>query len=65
MSKRQAEIVAMVERRGYVSVDRLAAQLAVTPQTIRRDLNELCDGKFLERHATACANAAQYARYDC
>jgi DeoR family glycerol-3-phosphate regulon repressor len=46
---RQDEIVAMVERRGYVSVERLAMQLEVTPQTIRRDLNQLCDRGILER----------------
>jgi DeoR family glycerol-3-phosphate regulon repressor len=49
ISQRRAEIVAMVERRGYVSVERLATQLEVTPQTIRRDLNDLCEEGVLER----------------
>ncbi len=46
---RQARIVALAREQGRISVDELAAQFAVTPQTIRRDLNELCDAGALTR----------------
>ena len=65
---RQAEIVALAREAGRVSVDDLAGRFAVTPQTIRRDLNELCDGGVLTRvHGgalitSAVANLAYEAR---
>jgi DeoR family glycerol-3-phosphate regulon repressor len=34
---------------GRVDVDELAASFMVTPQTIRKDLNELCDRRLLNR----------------
>lgn len=49
LSDRQAEIVDLVKVQGRVLVDELAARFAVTPQTIRKDLNELCDGGVLTR----------------
>lgn len=49
MSERQHEIVAHARRVGRVGVEELAARFAVTPQTIRRDLNELCLHGLLSR----------------
>lgn len=49
LSERQNEIVLLARRVGRVEVDELAAQFEVTPQTIRRDLNELCDLNILTR----------------
>lgn len=46
---RHREIVSLVERRGYMPIDRLATHFRVTPQTIRRDLNLLCEQKLLVR----------------
>lgn len=46
---RQAQIVDFARARGRVLVDELAAHFAVTPQTIRKDLNELCDRRLLTR----------------
>jgi DeoR family glycerol-3-phosphate regulon repressor len=46
---RQADIVALARTQGRVGVDELAAHFGVTPQTIRRDLNELCERGVLER----------------
>ncbi len=48
-ARRQAEIVALAREIGRLSVDELATRFAVTPQTIRRDLNELCDSRVLTR----------------
>ena len=49
LTPRQAEIVALAKEQGRVLVDELAARFSVTPQTIRKDLNDLCDGRALTR----------------
>ena len=41
--QRRAQIVDLVRRQGFVSIDALAQRFAVTPQTVRRDINALCD----------------------
>ncbi|MHA6300067.1 DeoR/GlpR family DNA-binding transcription regulator [Devosia sp. CAU 1758] len=46
---RQAKIVEMARQQGEVSVDELVAAFDVTPQTIRKDLNILCDRGALKR----------------
>ncbi|ODN69050.1 DeoR/GlpR family DNA-binding transcription regulator [Methylobrevis pamukkalensis] len=46
---RQAEILDLARRVGRVGVEELATRFDVTPQTIRRDLNELCERKLLAR----------------
>ena len=46
---RQNEIVEEAKQSGRVTVDRLAEQFQVTPQTIRRDLNDLCNRGLLSR----------------
>ena len=48
-SMRQAKIVELARLQGEVSVDELVAAFAVTPQTIRKDLNVLCDRGALKR----------------
>ncbi len=65
---RQKEILSAVRMAGRVAVDSLATALRVTPQTIRRDLNTLCDEGYLTRvHGGAIlqsgvANTAYAAR---
>jgi DeoR family glycerol-3-phosphate regulon repressor len=49
LSARQTEIMALAKEQGRVLVDELAARFAVTPQTIRKDLNDLCDIRALNR----------------
>ncbi|MBI2735144.1 MAG: DeoR/GlpR transcriptional regulator [Rhodospirillales bacterium] len=46
---RQKEILALARVQGRVSVDGLAEKFAVTPQTIRKDLNDLCEQRLLSR----------------
>jgi DeoR family glycerol-3-phosphate regulon repressor len=46
---RQQEILALARAQGRVSVESLAARFEVTPQTIRKDLNELCDRRLMSR----------------
>lgn len=49
LSDRQNEIVNVARTAGRVTVDDLAARFDVTPQTIRKDLNELCELCVLKR----------------
>jgi len=46
---RQSDILDIARRSGRVDVEDLAAKLDVTPQTIRKDLKELCDIEVLHR----------------
>lgn len=46
---RQADIVLLARRVGRVDVEGLAEHFQVTPQTIRKDLNELCDRGLMQR----------------
>ena len=48
-SPRQQQIVALARQLGTVQVEDLALRFDVTPQTIRKDLNELCDNRMLTR----------------
>jgi DeoR family glycerol-3-phosphate regulon repressor len=49
MNPRQQQIMALARLAGSVTVDDLAVRFDVTPQTIRKDLNELCDARLLAR----------------
>jgi DeoR family glycerol-3-phosphate regulon repressor len=48
-SRRHLEILELARDHGRVSVDELAARYHVTPQTIRKDLNTLCESRQLAR----------------
>jgi DeoR family glycerol-3-phosphate regulon repressor len=50
LERRRDEIQDLVRRRGYVSIESLAQLFRVTPQTIRRDLNELSGQGLLRRY---------------
>ncbi|MDW3207890.1 MAG: DeoR/GlpR family DNA-binding transcription regulator [Alphaproteobacteria bacterium] len=66
LSPRQAQILTLARERGRVQVDSLAEAYEVSVQTIRKDLNELCDRKLLQRiHGGALypSGASNYA-YD-
>lgn len=47
---RQAQILDLVRRRGFVVIEELARRFDVTTQTIRRDVNELCERALLRRY---------------
>lgn len=49
ITPRQAEILTLARQSGRVAVEMLAERFAVTPQTIRKDLNDLCDRRILQR----------------
>lgn len=49
LPKRHLEIIELAKSGGRVLVEDLAARFAVSPQTIRKDLNDLCDRRLLTR----------------
>ncbi|MFZ1387879.1 MAG: DeoR family transcriptional regulator [Thiolinea sp.] len=49
LSLRQQQIMALARSAEHVLVDELVAAFEVTPQTIRKDLNELCEAGMLAR----------------
>ena len=46
---RQIDILDIARAQGRVDVDGLSNEFGVSAQTIRKDLNELCDRRQLER----------------
>jgi DeoR family glycerol-3-phosphate regulon repressor len=57
-SRRQIEIVDLLREKGRVAVEDLAAYFGVTPQTIRRDLNDLSESKMVVRvHGAAMVSS--------
>jgi DeoR family transcriptional regulator, glycerol-3-phosphate regulon repressor len=63
---RQYAILDLAKQIGRVTVEDLAARFEVTPQTIRKDLNELCDQRLLARvHGGAIlASSVENVGYD-
>ncbi|MCV6548064.1 MAG: DeoR/GlpR family DNA-binding transcription regulator [Cohaesibacter sp.] len=65
---RQSDILDLAKSQGRVDVDGLSAHFDVTPQTIRKDLNLLCERELLERvhggavYPSGVANLAYEAR---
>ena len=49
LNPRQQEILQRARQTGSVSIEGLAAHFNVTPQTVRRDINTLCDLNLLRR----------------
>lgn len=49
LTSRQAEIIELAKLDGRVLVEDLSGRYAVSPQTIRKDLNDLCDRQLLNR----------------
>jgi DeoR family glycerol-3-phosphate regulon repressor len=48
-SLRHNEIIALFRQHGFLTMEALAEHFAVTTQTIRRDINALCDADILRR----------------
>jgi len=49
ITPRQSDILSLVRQAGRVEVEVLAERFEVSPQTIRKDLNELCDMQLIDR----------------
>ncbi len=50
LNTRQKQIVELAKVEGFVAIDALATRFQVTTQTIRRDINALCDMSLLRRY---------------
>ena len=50
LNPRHAEILSLVKYQGFLSTDELTRHFRVTSQTIRRDINELCERGLLRRY---------------
>jgi len=49
LNARQIKILDHVQQQGFAAIESLADYFDVTPQTIRRDINQLCDKDLLQR----------------
>ena len=49
LSERQSEIAELVRTNGFASIDELSVRFSVSTQTIRKDVNGLCDQGLLRR----------------
>ena len=49
LTERHSEIINLARESGRIFVDDLALRFGVTPQTIRKDLNDLCERRLLTR----------------
>ncbi len=49
-TQRHNGIIELVKQQGYVSTEELVEHFSVSPQTIRRDLNELAEQNLILRH---------------
>lgn len=63
LSPRQVDIVAIAKTQGRVGVEDLADRFQVTPQTIRKDLNELCERGLLQRYHGGAVLASGIANF--
>ena len=50
LNPRQQGIMDLAQQKGFVSIEELTQVFDVTPQTIRRDINELCSRDLLLRY---------------
>ncbi|KAG9544343.1 hypothetical protein KCV01_g24848, partial [Aureobasidium melanogenum] len=66
LNRRQEELIALVQREGFVGVDELASHFDVAPQTIRRDLNLLADGGLIRRYhgGVSAPSSVENVAYD-
>jgi DeoR family glycerol-3-phosphate regulon repressor len=50
LSRRQQQLLLRIRHDGYAAIEALAEDFEVTPQTIRRDINTLCEQGLLTRY---------------
>ena len=62
-SPRQHDIVRLARETGRVDVETLAGRFNVTPQTIRKDLNDLCERGLLQRYHGGAVIASGVANF--
>ncbi|PVZ70279.1 DeoR/GlpR family transcriptional regulator [Pelagibaculum spongiae] len=62
--QRQKTIVDLVRERGFVTTETLVQHFNVTPQTIRRDLNDLAEANLVSRHHGGAASPSSTENTD-
>ena len=64
--KRHEKIWKLVQKRGFVTIEALAQEFEVTPQTIRRDINMLSDEGLINRYhgGAGLAYSTENVEYD-
>jgi DeoR family glycerol-3-phosphate regulon repressor len=60
---RQQDIVRLAREQGRVDVEMLAGRFNVTPQTIRKDLNDLCERGLLQRYHGGAVISSSVANF--
>jgi DeoR family glycerol-3-phosphate regulon repressor len=63
VTPRQQEIIRLARETGRVNVEGLAEHFSVTPQTIRKDLNDLADQGLLQRYHGGAIIASGVANF--
>jgi len=63
LTPRQTDIVGLAKSEGRISVEGLAERFKVTPQTIRKDLNDLCERGVLQRFHGGAVLASGIANF--
>ncbi len=61
---RHGRILEILRRRGYAAIDELAAALSVTPQTVRRDLQDMASEGMVRRHHGGASLPSSIANTD-
>jgi DeoR family glycerol-3-phosphate regulon repressor len=61
---RHGRILEILRRRGYAAIEEMATALSVTPQTIRRDLQDLAAEGMLRRHHGGASLPSSIANTD-
>lgn len=61
---RQQQTLELVKERGYISIEELALHFSVTPQTVRRDINQLAEEGLLRRYHGGAAIDSTTANTD-
>ena len=61
---RRDEIAKLVQQEGFASIEELAGNFQVTPQTIRRDINSLCKDGILRRYHGGAGLASSNTNVD-
>ncbi len=64
LSERQNEMVDIVRKEGFAPIEELSKHFGVTPQTIRRDINQLCDLGVLTRYHGGAAFSSSVRNVD-
>lgn len=61
---RHERIVDFVNRRGFANIEQLTSHFMVTPQTIRRDLNQLANSGHVRRHHGGASSSSSTKNSD-